>query len=102
MYIRQLPPNARTRLAMGDSDGLWRLDTHMLALVVDELRVGNWQRANEGVKESKQSKPPQPIDRPGGKRRGSDKHSPERVAKRMAAKQRAAERRRQIAAGEIT
>ncbi|MGW4300431.1 hypothetical protein ACWEHT_11700 [Streptomyces sp. NPDC004646] len=69
---------------------------------MDELRVANWQRANEGVKPSKQSKPPKPMDRPGHGRRGRDKNSPERIARRKSALARAAERRRALAAGEIT
>ncbi|MFI5685908.1 hypothetical protein [Streptomyces sp. NPDC051636] len=68
---------------------------------MDELRIANWQRANEGVKPSKQSKPPNPMARP-GQGRGRDKNSPERIAKRKAALSRAAERRRALARGEIT
>lgn len=100
-YIRQLPPRARTRLAMGDTDGVWGLQEHLTALSIDELRIANWQRHNEGVKESKQSKPPKPVPRPGISR-GRDKNSPERVAKRKAALERAAARRRAIASGAIT
>lgn len=100
-YIRQLPARARTRLAMGETDGVWGLQEHLQALTIDELRVANWQRQNEGVKASQQSKPPVPISRP-GTGRVRDKNSPERIAKRKAARQRAAERRRAITAGEIT
>lgn len=101
MYVRQLPPDARTRIAQGDKDGLWGLAEHLQALTIDELRAANWQRANSGLKPSKQSKPPKPVTRPGMKR-GADKNSPERLAKRHAAKRRAAERRSAIARGEIT
>ena len=87
---------------MGDTDGVWGLQEHLQALTIDELRVANWQRSNEGVKPSKQSKPPKPLDRPGAGRKRADKNSPERVAKRKAALKRAADRRRAIAAGEIT
>jgi hypothetical protein len=100
-YIRQLPPRARTRIALGQTDGLWGLQEHLQALTIDELRVANWQRQNEGVKESQQSKPPKPMDRP-GVGRGRDKNSPERIAKRKAALARAADRRRALAHGEIT
>ncbi|MDX3294605.1 hypothetical protein PV569_12905 [Streptomyces scabiei] len=99
-YIRQLPPRARTRMALGHTDGVWGLQEHLTAVAIDELRVANWQRANEGVKESKQTKPPKPMARP-GIGQGRDKNSPERIAKRKAALQRAADRRRAIAAGEI-
>jgi hypothetical protein len=96
-----MPPRARTRIAMGHTDGLWSLQEHLQALTIDELRVANWQRQNEGVKPSKQSKPPKPMDRPGpGRRR--DKNSPERTAKRKAALERAATRRLALARGEIT
>ncbi|MCP9205497.1 hypothetical protein [Streptomyces cucumeris] len=100
--MRQLPSRCRTRLASGDADGMWGLQEHLTALAIDELRVANWQRSNEGVKKSKQSKPPKPVERPGTGRKRQDKNSPERVAKRRAALERAAERRRAIAAGEIT
>jgi hypothetical protein len=100
-YIRQLPPSARTRVALGQTDGLWGLQEHLQALTIDELRVANWQRQNEGVKESQQSKPPKPMVRP-GVGRGRDKNSPERIAKRKAALARAADRRRALARGEIT
>ncbi|WP_371579476.1 hypothetical protein [Streptomyces sp. NBC_01314] len=85
----------------GDTDSVWGLQEHLTAAVIDELRVANWQRANEGVKESKQTKPPKPLSRP-GVGGGRDKNSPERVAKRKAALTRAADRRRAIAAGEIS
>ncbi|MEU9498254.1 hypothetical protein [Streptomyces sp. NPDC048196] len=100
--VRQLPPDARTRVALGEEDGLWGLAEHLQAMTLDELRVANWQRANEGVKRSKQSKPPKPIARPGSKKRGKDRDSPERQAARTAALQRAAARRAAIASGEIT
>lgn len=99
--LRQLPPSARTHVARGDKDGAWGLAEHLQALTIDELRVGNWQRANSGAKASKQSKPPKPITRP-GMGRVTDKNSPERVAKRVAAKRRASARRDAITRGEIT
>jgi len=92
VYVRQLPPGSRTHLAAGQTDGLWGLSEHLLALAIDELRAGNWQRSNEGVKRGQQSKRPVPIPRP-GTGRASDKHSPERVAKRAAARERARARR---------
>lgn len=100
-YVRQLPPRARTRIALGQTDGLWSLQEHLQAVTIDELRVANWQRANDGVKPSKQTKPPKPMTRP-GVGSGRDKNSPERVAKRKAALERAANRRRALARGEIT
>jgi hypothetical protein len=100
-YVRQLPPRARTRIAQGSTDGLWGLQEHLQAVVVDELRMANWQRTNEGRKRSEQSKPPKPFPRPGVGRK-SDKNSPERKAKRADARRRAAARRVAIARGEIT
>ncbi|MCC9154910.1 hypothetical protein LZP81_30775 [Streptomyces parvulus] len=85
---------------MGDTDGLWGLQEHLQALTIDELRTANWQRANEGVKPSKQTKPPKAMSRP-GLGRGRDKNSPERIAKRKAALERAASRRQALARGEI-
>jgi hypothetical protein len=98
-YIRQLPARARTRLALGQGDGVWGLGEHLQALALDELRTANWQRANEGVPQSQQSKRPKPILRPGGQNTAAD--TPRRAAARQAALTRAAERRRAIAAGEI-
>jgi hypothetical protein len=86
---------------MGDSDGLWSLQEHLQAITIDELRIANWQRSNDGVKPSKQAKPPTPMTRP-GIGQGRDKNSPERMARRKAALTRAADRRRALAAGEIT
>jgi len=101
VLVRQLPAGSRTRIAQGDTDSLWGLGEHLAAIVVDELRVANWQRANEGVKKGQQSKPPKPFPRPGVARK-SDKNSPERQAKRADARRRARERRAAIAAGQIT
>ncbi|MFE5853536.1 hypothetical protein ACFQ61_10030 [Streptomyces sp. NPDC056500] len=101
VLIRQLPSASRTRLSMGQQEGLWGLGEHLTALVIDELRTANWQRGNAGVKSGRQSKRPTPIPRPGTAKR-SDKHSPERVAKRHAAKRRAAERRSAISRGALT
>jgi len=101
VLVRQLPAGARTRIARGDTDSLWGLAEHLQAVVIDELRIAAWQRANEGVKKGQQSKPPKPFPRPGVGRK-SDKNSPQRQAKRADARRRAAARRTAIARGEIT
>jgi hypothetical protein len=103
-YVRQLPPDARTRLASGDSDGMWGLQEHLTGVLIDEIRIGNWQRANEGVAKGKQSPRPKPFPRPGvgSKKTGGDKASPQRQDARQRALRRAAERRQAIAAGQIT
>lgn len=102
MLIRQLPPDARTRIAVGDTDSVWGLQEHLTAVVIDELRSANWQRANEGAERPKPH--PKPFPRPGvgGKAKRTDKNSPERHEARQRALRRAAERKRALAAGEIT
>lgn len=102
-YIRQLPSDARTRIATGDEDSIWGLQEHLTAVVIDELRAANWQRANEGAEKSKLSPRPKPFPRPGvgGARKSADKNSPERQAARQRALRRAAERKQAIAAGLI-
>lgn len=67
--VRQLPRDARTRLALGDTDGLWGIGEQLQAQTIDALRVANWQRANAGLKAHEQSPPPDPIERPGIKRK---------------------------------
>lgn len=41
---------------------MWSLSDHLLALVVDELRVANWQRTEDGHKNRRK---PKPLPRPG-------------------------------------
>lgn len=101
MYVRQLPATARTRLAMGQREGVWGLAEHLQALAIDELRIGNWQRANSGAKSGQQSPRPRPVPRP-GTGPVSREDDPERIAARKAGLQRAAERRAAIERGEIT
>lgn len=102
-YIRQLPPGARTRIVTGDEDSIWGLQEHLTAVVIDELRNANWQRANEGAEKGKQSPPPKPFPRPGvGGKKTADKNSPDRREARARALRRAAERKQAIEAGLIT
>lgn len=81
---------------------MWGLQEHLTAVVIDELRSANWQRANEGAERPKPH--PKPFPRPGvgGKTKRADKSSPERQEARQRALRRAAERKRALAAGEIT
>ncbi|MGW4028256.1 hypothetical protein ACWEFL_02870 [Streptomyces sp. NPDC004838] len=67
--MRQLPGGARTRLALGDEDSMWGLGEHLQAHTIDALNMANWQRANEGLKSHEQSRPPEPVERPGVKRK---------------------------------
>jgi hypothetical protein len=100
--VRKLPNTARTRMALGDEDSIWGLQEHLTAVVIDELRSANWQRANEGAQRPKPH--PKPFPRPGvgGKAKRVDKNGPERHEARQRALRRAAERKRALAAGEIT
>lgn len=101
--IRQLPPTARTRMVLGEDHGLWGLAEHLQAMTLDELRIANWQRANEGREKTQQTKRPLPVPRPGTtKQKRSRKDSPERIAAHKSALERAAARRTAIAAGQIT
>lgn len=82
---------------------MWGLQEHLTAALIDETRIGNWQRANSGVPKSKQTARPKPFPRPGvGATRQRGKNSPERQAARKRALARVAERKRALAAGEIT
>jgi hypothetical protein len=63
-----MPGNARTRLALGDQDGLWGLAEHLQADAIEAAHIANWQRANTGLKKHEQSPPPEPYDRPGRRR----------------------------------
>ncbi|MGW1134428.1 hypothetical protein [Streptomyces griseoluteus] len=103
-YLRQLPSDARTRVASGDEDSIWGLQEHLTAVVIDELRSANWQRANEGAKKSEQTPRPKPFPRPGvgsSKKAASDRSSPQRQEARQRALRRAAERKQALASGEI-
>lgn len=91
-------------MVTGGEDGIWGLQEHLTAVVIDELRNANWQRANEGAAKGKQSPHPKPFPRPGGTGEGggrSDKNSPQRQAARQRALRRAADRMQAIAAGHI-
>lgn len=82
---------------------MWGLQEHLTGVLIDEVRIGNWQRANEGVAKGKQSPRPKPFPRPGvGSKKAGDKASQQRQDARQRALRRAAERRQAIAAGQIT
>lgn len=69
VLVRQLPRTSRLAVIRHGEDAEWSLADHLAALAVDALRVGNWQRANEGLEKYKQSRPPEPIERPGVKKK---------------------------------
>lgn len=83
---------------------MWGLQEHLTAVVIDELRAANWQRSQEGVPKGQQKPPPKPFPRPGvgGRTKRTNKSGPDRQEARQRALRRAAERKRALAAGEIT
>mgnify|MGYP007086239350 CR=1 FL=1 len=62
--------------------GPWGLIEQLLAALVDETRVGNWQRAQIHTKE--RLKPPKPIDRPGIEGKQKPKMTSDLAAKLLA------------------
>lgn len=52
-------PETLTSQAAG-SDG-WSRTDHLLAFIVDELRLANWQRTKDGAKGSNRPKPISPL-----------------------------------------
>lgn len=63
--VTQLPPDGALGRA---SEGRgYTVTDHLLLSVLDRLDQAAWQRANAGKKRSQQSKPPQPLPRPGDK-----------------------------------
>lgn len=61
------------------SDG-WSRSEHLLALVVDELRIANWQRTKDGSKGRKKPKPISPLSAGEGTLKyGKTDKSPEEV-----------------------
>jgi hypothetical protein len=57
--IRYLPSDSATVRAL-DPSSQWSTTDHLLAAVVDTLRVANWQRAGD-----RRVSPPTPLQRPG-------------------------------------
>lgn len=77
--IRNLPHEAAVHRA---ERGPWGLAEQLLAAVVDEARVANWQRAQLHTKEK--LKPPKPIERPGVETRQKPKMTEDLAAKLLA------------------
>lgn len=61
VLVRGLPPQSATVQA-AEPDTRWSLTDHLLAAVVDELRLGNWLQSKDGHANRNR---PQPIPRPG-------------------------------------
>lgn len=58
--IQHLPPDAATVAAVSGPAAQWGSTEYLLALVVDALNVGNWQRIGD-----KKAPKPTPLPRPG-------------------------------------
>lgn len=65
-------PKSETAQEAG-GDG-WSRTEHLLAMVVDELRLANWQRTKEGSKNRNRPKPISPLA-PKGRRIGKTNKS---------------------------
>lgn len=59
--LRNVRESALWRELDADGEGLWDVDTYLLANVVDLLNFANWQRSEDG---SKGRNKPKPIKRP--------------------------------------
>lgn len=70
--IEQLPSTARFWKAQYP-EVQWTESEYLLANIFDAVNIANWQRANTGVKKTKQSKPPEPLDRPGKRKKKLEK-----------------------------
>jgi hypothetical protein len=95
VFLRGLPPASRLRTALNGGQPAWTGEQYILADIFDALAQANWQRGGDAKKRLPKSYP-----RPGDDRRGRD--SAERIAAMADARERARERARAIAAGEIT
>lgn len=60
------------------SDG-WSRTDHLLALVVDDLRLANWQRSRDGARNRNRPKPISPITQKQLPRTGHTDRSPGEV-----------------------
>lgn len=68
VIVHHLPRTSALSRAIGGSDAEWGLTDHLLAVAVDAIEVGNWQRASSGRKSPLPK--PKPVPRPGAKREG--------------------------------
>lgn len=71
------PLTLTARAAGGDG---WTRSEHLLCLVLDELRIANWQRSKDGSKNRNRPKSMSPLRRDPGKRIGKTDRSPGEVA----------------------
>jgi hypothetical protein len=75
-------PHTLTAQVAG-SDG-YTASEHLLFLVVDELRTGNWMRSKDGAKGRNRPKPISPLAKPRGIRTGHTDRSPAEVMEVLA------------------
>lgn len=68
--LRYTTDSAFWREVDADGEGLWRVDTYLLANVVDALNIANWQRSKDG---STGNNRPKQVPRPSDKRAAQDK-----------------------------
>jgi hypothetical protein len=68
VWVRQLPQESATWRSINPEGSVWTLEAHLVALAVDVLQMGNWQRAGK-----KGARRPKPIPRPGVKAAKSSK-----------------------------
>lgn len=62
----------------------WTRAEHLMAMVVDELKVANWQRSKDGAKNRNRPKPISPLAAQRGVRYGRTDRSPQEVAELLA------------------
>jgi thiosulfate reductase cytochrome b subunit len=63
VLLRGLPVDAALARAIHGEAAMWTLTDHLLAVAVDALNSGNWQRGNAGARTP--SRRPAPLPRPG-------------------------------------
>lgn len=62
VILPNLPPTSAFRRAIDPDGSRWGEAEHLLAVVIDLLNLGNWQRQNAGSKNP--SEKPKPYPRP--------------------------------------
>lgn len=68
--LRHTRESAFWRAVDTEGEGLWSVDSYILATIADAVIAANWQRSKDGQKGTNK---PKPLPRPGEKRRASQK-----------------------------
>ncbi|MEU2180116.1 DUF5361 domain-containing protein [Streptomyces thermolilacinus] len=71
--LRQDPASTTARVLGGDGH---TLAEHLQYLVLDELRIANWQRSRDGAKGRNRPRPTSPLAKSTGVRTGRTDRSP--------------------------